>query len=98
VFAAAGLYYLAEMVEEYSVLAKKILVYLLVFVFVVYICLLVVDGFPITLISVGILAHLFFGSLLTTFPVISLLSPGFIGGTLLFLVGHFLAFQYFSVE
>ena len=28
--AAAGLYYLAEMVEEYSVLAKKILVYLLV--------------------------------------------------------------------
>jgi len=30
VFAAAGLYYLAEMVEEYSVLAKKILVYLLV--------------------------------------------------------------------
>lgn len=51
------------------------------FVFVVYICLLVVDGFPVTLISVGILAHLFFGSLLTTFPVISLLSPGFIGGT-----------------
>ena len=27
--AAAGLYYLAELVEEYSVLAKKILVYLL---------------------------------------------------------------------
>jgi hypothetical protein len=27
---AAGLYYLAELIEEYSVLAKKILTYLLI--------------------------------------------------------------------
>ena len=50
------------------------------FVIIVYICLLA-DGLPIPLILVGILTHVCFGSLLTTFPVISILSPGFIGGT-----------------
>ncbi len=46
-----------------------------------YIGLLVFDGFPWGLVVVGLLTHLLYGSLLTTFPVISLLSPGFVGGT-----------------
>ena len=46
-----------------------------------YMGLWVVDGFPALLVAVGILTHLCYGSLLSTFPVISLLSPGFIGGT-----------------
>ncbi|XP_064383014.1 protein TEX261-like [Halichondria panicea] len=93
---AAGLYYLAEIIEEYSIVAKKIITYLLVFVIVLYIGLLVFDGFPWGLVVVGLLTHLLYGSLLTTFPVISLLSPGFVGGTLLLIVAHILAFQYFA--
>lgn len=49
-------------------------------VIVLYIGLLVIDGFPWGLILSGLLAHMMFGSLLTTFPVISLLSVGFVGG------------------
>ena len=40
-----------------------------------------IDGFPLGLTVVGIALHLLYGSLLTTFPVISLCSIGFIGGT-----------------
>ena len=46
-----------------------------------YIGLWLVDGFPLLLVMVGILSHLCYGSLLSTFPVITLLSPGFIIGT-----------------
>ena len=53
------------------------------FVVVVYVALLI-DGLPWLLILSGLLAHVLFGSLLSTFPIISLLSPGFIGGTCMF--------------
>lgn len=46
-----------------------------------YVGLWLVDGFPLLLVMVGILSHLCYGSLLSTFPVITLLSPGFIIGT-----------------
>ena len=46
-----------------------------------YVGLWVVDGFPLLLVAVGILTHICYASLLSTFPVISLFSPGFIAGT-----------------
>ena len=54
-------------------------------VVVMYMGLWVVDGFPVLLVAVGILTHLCYGSLLSTFPIISLLSPGFIGGTCMYM-------------
>ncbi len=56
------------------------------FVLVVYVCLLFED-FSLPVVVVGILCHLCYASLLSTFPVISLLSPGFIGGTCTFNYG-----------
>ncbi len=53
---------------------------ILQFVLIVYVCLLV-DGVPVSLVAVGFLTHVCYGSLLANFPVISLFSPGFIGGT-----------------
>ena len=46
-----------------------------------YIGLWLLEGFPVSLIAAGILTHVCYASLLSTFPIISLLSPGFIGGT-----------------
>ena len=50
------------------------------FVLLSYI-LLLFDGLPVVLIVLGLLSHICYGSLLTTFPSITLLSPGFLGGT-----------------
>ncbi|KAL5471609.1 hypothetical protein EMCRGX_G029739 [Ephydatia muelleri] len=93
---AAGLYYLAELIEEYSVISRRIISILLVFVIIIDIGLLMIDGFPLGLTVVGIALHLLYGSLLTTFPVISLCSIGFIGGTVLLVLAHGLAFLHFA--
>ena len=50
-------------------------------VVLLYVGLLVIDGFPLLVVVVGILVHLLYGSLLTTFPLISPCSPGFLGGS-----------------
>ena len=46
-----------------------------------YAGLFLFEGFPLILTIVGLLCHLCFASLLTTFPIITLLSVGFIGGS-----------------
>ncbi|KAI9034237.1 TEX261 protein [Hyaloraphidium curvatum] len=93
---AAGLYYLAEFVEEYSTLSKKIIRYTLWTLVVLHIPLLVVDRFPWWRVGFGILCHLFYSLLLKTFPMISLTSPEFIGSCVLAVGDHFLWFNYFS--
>jgi hypothetical protein len=78
---AAGLYYLAELIEEYSVLAKKVIAFAVLCVVVMHVGLWLIDGLPVLLVLTAVLAHLCYGSLLSTFPLISLLSPGFLAGT-----------------
>jgi hypothetical protein len=95
---AAGLYYLAELIEEYSVLAKKVIAFAVLCVVVMHVGLWLIDGLPVLLVLTAVLAHLCYGSLLSTFPLISLLSPGFLAGTVFLLVSHYLAFQYFATE
>lgn len=50
------------------------------FVLICHICLLF-DGFPWSLVLVGILCHICYGSLMITFPVIPLCSVGFLAGS-----------------
>lgn len=50
-------------------------------VVLLHVLLYLLEGFPLTLVLVGVACHLCYGSLLTTFPIISLCSMGFIGGT-----------------
>ena len=47
----------------------------------IYAGLFLFEGFPLILVVVGLLCHLCYASLLTTFPIITLLSVGFIGGS-----------------
>ena len=62
--------------------------YFVQLVVVMYVGLWLVDGFPVLLVITGVLTHLCYGSLLSTFPVISLLSPGFIAGTCTYSTVH----------
>ncbi|XP_059144987.1 protein TEX261-like [Physella acuta] len=95
---AAGLYYLAELVEEYTVMAGKIIKYLVYCTICIYIGMLVFEDFGVTMIGGGLascVAHLF---ILQNFPYFFLSSPSFISGVVLLLINHYLAFSHFSTH
>ncbi|KAH9503224.1 hypothetical protein Btru_068502 [Bulinus truncatus] len=93
---AAGLYYLAELVEEYTVIAGKTIKYLVYGTMAVYTGILIFEDFSLLMITGGLLscvAHLF---ILHNFPYFFLTSPSFIGAVVLLLFNHYMAFTYFS--
>eukprot|EP00128_Syssomonas_multiformis_P003814 Colp12_sorted_trinity150504_noHs@22681 len=51
---ACGLYYLAELVEEYTVATKKVITYQLYFVVLAHIGLWIFEGFPLSLTLLGL--------------------------------------------
>ncbi|RUP44240.1 transmembrane adaptor Erv26-domain-containing protein [Jimgerdemannia flammicorona] len=93
---ACGLYYLAELVEEYTVLTKKIIKYSTAVVVTTHFLLWIVDGYPFTRIAFSLLCHGVYSMNLQTFPFISLSSPPFLASCALVLVDHFVWFQYFT--
>ena len=93
---AARLYYLAELIEEYTVATSRIIEYRVWFSTAVLIGLYVFERFPTYMIGVGLfLAYLVYFGLLQTFPFIMLTSPNFILSCGLVVVNHYLAFQFF---
>ena len=74
---ASGLYYMSELVEEHSVLAKKLLTRMIYGVIAMQI-LLLIDRFPIlpSLLSIG--SHLVYLQNLRRFPVVKLTDPIFL--------------------
>jgi len=95
---AAGLYYLAELVEEYSSAAARVIRYTILVTVLLYLGLWLLEGFPLLLVGMGVLAQLLHLALLRTFPVFVPASPSFIGTIVLLLVNHYLAFRYFAEE
>ncbi|TKC33229.1 hypothetical protein EI555_013747 [Monodon monoceros] len=96
---AAGLYYLAELLEEYAVATSRITEYRVWFSTAVLTGLYVFEHFPTYMIGVGLfLVYLFYFGLLQTFPFIMLTSPNFILSCGLVVVNHYLAFQFFAEE
>uniref|UniRef100_A0A452E0V2 Protein TEX261 n=1 Tax=Capra hircus TaxID=9925 RepID=A0A452E0V2_CAPHI len=75
---AAGLYYLAELIEEYTVATSRIIKYMIWFSTAVLIGLYVFERFPTYMIGVGLFTNLVYFGLLQTFPFIMLTSPNFI--------------------
>uniref|UniRef100_A0A3P9N6T1 Protein TEX261 n=1 Tax=Poecilia reticulata TaxID=8081 RepID=A0A3P9N6T1_POERE len=75
---AAGLYYLAELIEEYTVATSRIIKYMILFSTGVLVCLYVFEGFPLLMVGVGLFTNLVYFGLLRTFPYILLSSPNFI--------------------
>ena len=74
---ASGLYYLSELVEEHTVLAKKLLTNL-IYVVVAIQVLLFIDRFPLlpSVLSIG--SHIVYAQNLRRFPVVKLTEPVFL--------------------
>ncbi|XP_018574149.1 protein TEX261 [Anoplophora glabripennis] len=93
---AAGLYYLAELVEEYTSAAKKVIWWMNTTTLALYVFLWIFENFPISMIVFGILAHLVHYIILKNFPYVSFSSLGFLAAVVLIIINHYLAFSYFA--
>ncbi|XP_045606254.1 protein TEX261 [Procambarus clarkii] len=93
---AAALYYLAELVEEYTSTAAKVLRIWIWVTIGLYILLFLFESLPASVILCGLFSQLVHLSILRTFPFFFLTSLPFILGIVLFFVNHFLAFSFFA--
>jgi len=93
---AAGLYYLAEVVEEYTVATAKVIKYLLISTTCALIGILLFEQLPVYLVGLVLLSHGFYANLLSNFPYISLSSLSFISSCVLLVINHYFAFKYFA--
>ncbi|KAI0889657.1 transmembrane adaptor Erv26 [Annulohypoxylon maeteangense] len=93
---ASGLYYLSELVEEHTVIAKRLLTKLIYSVIALQIILCVIDGFPFIFTLMGVASHLIYLGNMRRFPFVKLSDPLFIASCVLVLVNHYFWFQHFS--
>lgn len=93
---ASGLYYLSELVEEHTVLARRLLGRLIYIIIAIQVLLAVFDRFPIWLSLLSIASHLVYASNLRRFPIVKLTDPLFILSCILVLLNHWLWFRHFS--
>ncbi|KAK5988475.1 Protein SVP26 [Cladobotryum mycophilum] len=93
---ASGLYYLSELVEEHTVLAKRFLTRLIYTIIGVQAFLWLVDGFPFWASLLGIFSHVVYLGNMRRFPFVRLSDPLFLLSCLLVLVDHYVWFRYFS--
>ncbi|CAG5112116.1 Oidioi.mRNA.OKI2018_I69.chr2.g6369.t1.cds [Oikopleura dioica] len=93
---AAGLYYIAEIIEEYTQATERLLRYMIFASTAIFVGLLLFEGFPFLMILVGLFSNLVYFGLLRTFPLIELSSPNFILSLILLAANHYFAFSYFG--
>jgi hypothetical protein len=94
---AAGMYYVAELIEEYTTVAKRIIHLILIVVISLNILLLLFETqFTWTLCAIGIISNILYFFILADFPVIGFLSPTFIFSMLLLIIHHYFAFAFFN--
>ncbi|XP_015789054.1 protein TEX261 [Tetranychus urticae] len=93
---AAGLYYLTELVEEYTVIAAKVIRYVIFVTLFIYLCLLIFENLPMSLLLTGIISQLVHLVILKNFPFFTFTSIPFISGIILLFVNHYLAFTFFA--
>ncbi|ORX83865.1 DUF396-domain-containing protein [Basidiobolus meristosporus CBS 931.73] len=94
---ACGLYYLSELVEEYTVVTKKLIKLITIIILGIHV-LLLFDGLPFWRIAFSVLCHGVYSLNLKTFPFINLLGAPFIASCAVVLADHFLWFQYFTIH
>merc|ERR1712180_557407 len=95
---AAGLYYVAEIIEEFTAVTERIIWWMIVATSFIFIGLFIVEGFPFKLIAVGLFSNVVYLGLLRGFPMIDLSSPNFILSLIMLTINHVLAFGHFGEE
>lgn len=93
---AAGLYYISEIVEEYTERAKKVIKFNAIFTIGLYILLMITENFSWSMIVCGLLAQVVHLAILRNFPNIKILSLEFWSSVILLLVNHYLAYKHFQ--
>ncbi|XP_059475614.1 protein TEX261 [Neocloeon triangulifer] len=93
---AAGLYYLAELVEEYTTTTRKVIWWMTMVVLGIYTIFLLFEDLPKTLVFCGIISQMAHLCIIQTFPFFDVLSPSFVTTVVMLVVNHYLAFQHFS--
>ncbi|KAI0003178.1 transmembrane adaptor Erv26 [Xylariaceae sp. FL0662B] len=93
---ASGLYYLSELVEEHTVIAKRLLTRLIYSIIGLQLILCIVDGFPFGLTLLGVVSHIIYLGNMRRFPFVKLTDPLFVTSCVLVLVNHYFWFQHFS--
>ncbi|KAI1172544.1 transmembrane adaptor Erv26 [Nemania sp. FL0916] len=93
---ASGLYYLSELVEEHTVIAKRLLTRLIYFIVGLQLVLWVIDGLPFFLTLLGVVSHVIYLGNMRRFPFVKLTDPLFMASCVLVLVNHFFWFRHFS--
>ncbi|OQR80243.1 protein TEX261 [Tropilaelaps mercedesae] len=93
---ASGLYYLAEIVEEFTAATARVIRYMIFSTIIIYLCLLVFEDFPMTMLLSGLLSQVPHLLILKTFPFVDALSPSFIASAVLVVWNHYQAFSFFS--
>ncbi|RGP68904.1 hypothetical protein FSPOR_5110 [Fusarium sporotrichioides] len=93
---ASGLYYLSELVEEHSVIAKRFLTRLIYSVIGIQLVLWLVDGFPFFATILTIVSHVVYLGNMRRFPFVKLTDPLFLASCVLVLVNHYVWFRHFS--
>ncbi|KAM0326290.1 hypothetical protein ACHAQA_006888 [Verticillium albo-atrum] len=93
---ASGLYYLSELVEEHTVLAKRLLTQLIYIIVVLQLLLWAVDGLSFKLTLLSIFSHIVYLGNMRRFPYVQLTDPLFLASCALVLVNHYFWFRHFS--
>ncbi len=94
---AAGMYYVAELIEEYTTVAKRIIRLILIIVTSLNILLIIFETqFTWTLCGIGLISNIIYFFILADFPVIGFLSPTFLFSMLLLVIHHYFAFSFFT--
>lgn len=76
--AASGLYYLSELVEEHTVVSKRLLTRLIYLIVALQLLLCFVDRFPFWLTILGVASHVVYLGNMRRFPFVTLTDPLFI--------------------
>ncbi|KAI9364382.1 transmembrane adaptor Erv26-domain-containing protein [Zopfochytrium polystomum] len=92
---ASGLYYLSELVEEYSVMTKRVIKWTSIVVAACHLPLLVFDQLSIIRLAFSLVCQAVYAQLLPKFPNIQLFDPAFLGSCALVVANHFVWFFYF---
>ncbi|XP_013146555.1 PREDICTED: protein TEX261 [Papilio polytes] len=93
---AAGLYYLAELIEEYSVTAKYVISWLIFGTAAIHIGLMIFEDLPLYLNILGLLQQFIHWMMIRDFPVIKMTSVSLLASVVNLILHHYLAFKFFG--
>jgi len=94
---ACGLYYMAELAEEYPTFTKAIIKWSIVVITGLHPMLCILEPFPILPVAVGIATHcMYYRLLVMNFPFIELTSPNFLGSCGMMILSHYFWISHFN--